>query len=270
MRRDGSKVAVITGAASGLGRAIALALGREVWTVVIADIDLEGAEETARAIRSAGGDAEVTHLDVRDAQAFEALAETVWDTHARCDLLVNNAGVASTGQIGEASLDDWRWCIDIDLYGPIHGCHAFAPRMKAQGWGHVVNVASIAAYALGARMGPYNVAKAGVVALSETLRAELLDHNVGVTVVCPGFFATNIAANMRVTHDREREKTDALIHSADLSAEQVAQRVLDAVRKNAPFVVTPRSAQVLFWLRRLLPARATEVMRQLLFKPPRE
>ncbi len=264
MRSDGERVAVITGGASGLGRALALALGQQAWTVVVTDIDEGGARDTLDALRGRGGEGISRALDVRDPEAFEALAEEVFGRWGRLDLLINNAGVAATGEVGKVSLEDWRWCLDIDLYGPIHGCHAFAPRMRAQGFGQIVNIASIAGFALGARMGPYNVAKAGVVALSETLRAELLGTGVGVTVVCPGFFATNIARNMRVTSDREREKTVALIEGSGLGADQVAARILAAARRNTPILVLPFDALVIFWLRRLFPARATEIMREMI------
>lgn len=259
-RSDGDKVAVTTGAGSGLGRALAVALGRRAWTVVITDVDMEGAAETQRLTRAAGGEASVKSLDVRDPEAFEALAQEVWEAHGRCDLLVNNAGVAVTGAVGKVSLDDWRWCLDIDLMGVVHGCHVFAPRMSRQGRGHIVNIASIAGYAMGVRMAPYNVAKAGVIALSETLRGELLGTGVGVTVVCPGFFKTSIAESMRFTDAREQERTHQLINGSGLGAEQVAGAILKAIDRNAPYLVLPRQAQVLFWMRRLLPARATELM----------
>ncbi len=190
----------------------------------------------------------------------EDFAAAVFGDQGRCDLIVNNAGVAATGRVGEATLEDWRWCVDIDLFGPIYGCHAFVPRMRDQGSGHVVNVASIAAYAQAPRMGPYNVAKAGVVALSETLRGELLGTGIGVTVVCPGFFKTDIASNMRYTDLKERDATERLVGGADMDAGNVASAVVNAVEQGKPFVVMPRMAQFLFWARRLLPARATELM----------
>lgn len=257
-RRDGLKVAVVTGAASGLGKALSLALGARNWTVYLADINLEGAQEVAAEVTSGGGEGIALRLDVRDAQAYEELAERIFEEQGRCDLVVNNAGVASAGAIGDVSLEDWRWCLDIDLYGPIHGCHAFAPRLKGQGFGHVVNVASIAGYAHAVRMGPYNVAKAGVIALSETLRAEMLDHGVGVTVVCPAFFPTNIARNMR-SHRGENKAAQKFLDRSRITADDVAQAILKAVQRNEPFVVVPREAQLIFLLRRLFPARASEI-----------
>ncbi len=258
-RRDGLKVAMVTGAGSGLGKALCKALGAQNWTVVATDINLEAAEATVVELRGLGGAGEAWELDVRDGEAQVALAQRVFEEYGRCDLVVNNAGVAVSGDIGEVSLDDWRWCVDIDLMGPVYGCHAFAPLMREQGYGHIVNIASIAGYAQAVRMGPYNVAKAGVIALSETLRAELLDTDVGVTVVCPAFFKTQIIQNMR-SPEHDKKMGQKFLDHASMTADDVAQGILQAVAKNEPFVVMPKQAQLLWWMRRLMPARATEVI----------
>jgi NAD(P)-dependent dehydrogenase (short-subunit alcohol dehydrogenase family) len=260
-RRDGLKVAMVTGAGSGLGRAVCLALGARNWTVYATDLRLEAAQETLALLRAKGGEGRAAALDVRDAAALEALAATIWEEQGRCDLVVNNAGVAVAGEVGKVSLEDWRWCLDIDLYGPIHGCHVFAPRLRAQGFGHIVNVASIAGIAHAVRMGPYNVAKAGVISLSETLRAELLGSGVGVTAVCPAFFPTNIAQNMRSHRDGERAAAQRFLDRATITADDVAAAILKAVERNEPYVIMPREAQLIFWLRRLFPAYTTELFR---------
>lgn len=258
------RVAVITGAGSGLGRALSVALGNQAWCVVCTDINEDGLQETMEQVRARGGEGACHVVDVCDAPAMMALADRVYEDWGRCDLLINNAGVASTGAIGEASLEDWRWCLEIDVMGVVHGCHAFVPRMKRQGFGHVVNVASIAGFAMGQRMGPYNVAKAGVIALSETLRAEFDGTGLGVTVVCPGFFKTNIADTMRFTNARERAATEKLVGGSSISAEEMAASILKAVRRNKPYVVAPFQAKVIFWLRRLMPAQASIVIQRLL------
>ncbi|MEO1292175.1 MAG: SDR family oxidoreductase [Pseudomonadota bacterium] len=255
------RVAAITGAASGLGRALAVEFARRGWRVALSDVNDEGGEQTLSIVRSVGGKGSYHHLDVTDAEAVEAFAEAVWAEWGRCDALINNAGVAAAGRIGEATLEDWRWCVDIDLFGPVYGCHVFVPRMRKQGSGHVVNIASIAAYAQAPHMGPYNVAKAGVVALSETLRGELLNTNIGVTVVCPAFFRTNIATTMRFTDPKELKTTERLVGGAQLDADEVAIAIIKAIEHNQPFVIMPAQARFLFWARRLLPARATELLR---------
>jgi len=258
MTRSGfGKVAAITGAGSGLGGALALALASHGWNVAVSDINMVGAQETVDALHGVGVEAFARSVDVTRPEDFEAWAEAIQAKWGRCDLLVNNAGVAAVGEIGEVSLEDWRWCVDVDLFGVVHGCHVFVPRMKAQGSGHVVNISSVAAYAMSAHMGPYNVAKAGVVALSETLRGEVKDAGIGVTVVCPAFFRTRLAETMRSSNDKIGGIARKLVESAGMSADTVAERIVDAVIHNKPYVVEPSVAQFMFVLRRLFPAKAS-------------
>ena len=254
------RVAAITGASSGLGRALAVELARRQYHIAIADVDADGAEETLCLIRAVGGEGFFAHVDVREPDAVADFAEQVFDRWGRCDLLVNNAGVGSSGKVGDVSLEDWRWCLDINLRGPIYGCHVFVPIMRRQGYGHIVNIASIAAYAQAPRMGPYNVSKAGVVALSESLRAELIGTGVGVSVVCPAFFPTNIAASMRFTDPREQASAQRFLSASSLSASKVAEAILEAVERNEPFVVLPATARFIFYTRRLFPALMTDLL----------
>src|SRR5262249_5674319 len=154
------------------------------------DVNLAAVEETARLARAAGAaDTKAMTCDVTKLAELEALAGAC---DGPVDLVVNNAGVSSGGAVGELPISDWRWTIEVDLFGVIHGCHVFVPRLRAQGHGHILNVASAAGLVSMPYMAPYNVAKAGVVALSETLDAELRGSGVGVTVLCPTFFQTNI------------------------------------------------------------------------------
>lgn len=257
------RVVAITGGGSGLGRALALAFAAARWDVALCDINEVGAASTAEQVQRLGVQATWRCVDVTDAEAVEAWASEVYARWGGCDALINNAGVAAIGSTGEVSLEDWRWCIDVDLFGVIHGCHSFVPRMKEQRRGHIVNIASIAAYALAGMMGPYNVAKAGVVALSETLRAELEPHDVAVTVVCPGFFRTHLGNTMRGPGGRLVERARRLVDEAPLSAESVAGSVLRAVEERRPYVVEPQEARAIFWLRRLLPAGATAIIQRL-------
>jgi NAD(P)-dependent dehydrogenase (short-subunit alcohol dehydrogenase family) len=265
-RRDGLKVAVVTGAASGLGKALALALARQGWTVVVADVDVAGGEEVARLVRGAGGEGVFEALDVRDVRAWERVAQDTAQRFGRGDLLVNNAGVASSGEVGKGNLDDWRWCVDIDLWGPIHGCHVFVPMMRRQGFGHIVNIASAAGFAHGVRMTPYNVAKAGVISLSETLRGEFYGTPLGVTVVCPSFFPTNIIRSMRATSEKEQGSAQKLLDRSKINADQVAAAILDAVERKRPYVILPLEAQAMFLMRRLFPAKASEFLAKAMAK----
>lgn len=256
-------VAVVTGAGSGLGRELALALGKRRFFVVLADIQEDDAKGVLEEVKQSGGEGEVVGLDVTDPEALVELASRVEAEHGGCDLLINNAGVAVSGKIGEIPVENWRWCVDVNLFGPVYGCHAFVPGMKKRGRGHVVNIASVAGYANAAKMGPYNTSKAAVISLSETLRAELEGTGVGVTVVCPGFFPTNIIRNMRPGSERERGSAQKLLDRSQLSAGEVASRILIAVDKSDPYLVLPRQAQVIFWLRRLFPAYTTTLLQKL-------
>ena len=241
---------IVTGAGSGFGRAIAVELSRRQGHLVLADIDLASTEETARLATAAGAaSTQVVRCDVTRLDEVEALASACEGT---VDLLVNNAGVASAGRVGELPIEDWRWTLDVDLYGVIHGCHVFVPRLRAQGRGHVLNVASAAGIASTPKMGAYNVAKAGVIALSETLAVELAGTSIGVTVLCPTFFQTNIARSGRFVEDRSREQAHRLIANGK-SAESVARAALASVERGELYALPMADARWLWRLKRLAP-----------------
>jgi len=168
------------------------------------------------------------------------------------DLVVNNAGVSSGGLIGELSVDDWRWTIEVDLFGVIHGCHVFVPRLRAQGHGHVLNVASAAGLLSAPRMAAYNVAKAGVVALSETLAAELSDTRIGVTVLCPTFFETNIVRSGRFTDAKTRTLADRLMTRAR-PVEEVVLAALASVNRGELYSLPMADARWMWRLKRAAP-----------------
>jgi NAD(P)-dependent dehydrogenase (short-subunit alcohol dehydrogenase family) len=225
---------VITGAGSGFGRALALHLARRGAALVLSDVDVPGCEETARLAIAAGAkSAKSVRCDVTKLAEVEALAAAC---DGGVDLVVNNAGVASGGAVGESSLDDWRWTIDVDLWGVIHGCHVFLPLLKKQGSGHVLNVASAAGLLSAPNMGAYNVAKAGVVALSETMAAELAKTKVGVTVLCPTFFRTNIAKNGRFADAKTRAAAEKLVDGGK-DADDIARAAIAAVEKRQLYCV---------------------------------
>ena len=172
--------AVITGAGGGLGRAIALELANHGASVVVSDIQAEGAEETAELLRARGAKAEVVPCDVTDRDAVFGLVDETVGRLGGIDLIVNNAGVAVGGPFDETSMEDWNWIVDINLWGVIYGCQAAIPKMKEQGHGYVLNVASAAGLLCPTAMSAYNVTKAGVVALSETLFAEYKSRGIRV------------------------------------------------------------------------------------------
>lgn len=253
MQIDTPGIAAITGGGSGFGKALCLHLASCGWRIAIADIDVDGAETTLTEVRAAGGDGCVTRVDTADESQVEKWADYVFDTYGACHFLANNAGVATAGDIGTGSLDDWKWLMGINLFGVIHGCHFFVPRMKEQDRGHILNVASIAAYACAPKMGAYNVSKAGVVALSETLAVELHDSPIGVSVLCPSFFKTNIANNARGSDPGSDRMAKKLVNESKISADWVVGKVLRAIEKSQLYIVPQADAKSMWRLRRFAP-----------------
>ena len=203
--------AVVTGGASGIGRSFCVALGKRRGSVLVADIDEAGARETASLVEAAGGKAAVVRCDTSKQADVQALPGEAESRFGGVDSVVNNAGVAVGGPFESIPIEDWEWLLRINLWGVIYGCYAFLPKFRAQGYGHVINVASVAGLLSAPRMAPYNVSKAGVVALSETLAVELKGDGVGMTVLCPSFTKTNIGKNSRTHDTRSRAVVDKLL-----------------------------------------------------------
>jgi NAD(P)-dependent dehydrogenase (short-subunit alcohol dehydrogenase family) len=243
---DGKKV-VITGAASGLGRALAVALARKGCRIGVVDIDLEGAEETLEMVVENGGSGEIYELDVRVVIDWEAMAGHFFETWGGVDILVNNAGVVSVGFVGDIPIEDWEWIFSINFWGMVYGCHTFIPRMKEQGGGYIVNVASAAGLLCMLEMAPYNTTKAAVIALSETLVSELAPFNIGVTAVCPMFFNTHLLDDMRYTDEFETEFAHTTFEYARMTADGVAQAVVKAVERRKLYIV-PQASGKMFWM----------------------
>jgi len=248
-----AKRAVITGAASGLGKSLATLLAGEGWRIGIVDINDAGARETLETVERAGGSGEVFHADVTVPEDVKAMADHFFDDWGGVDLLVNNAGVASVGFVGDIPLEDWRWVHDVNFWGMLYGCHEFIPRMKAQGGGHIVNVASSAGLLSCMEMAPYNTTKAAVISLSETLRAEAAPHNIGITVACPMFFNTNLLETARYTDDWEWDFFNRTFQYARMTSDEVARRIIAAVKKDKLYVVPQLSGKVWWLNKRLTP-----------------
>ena len=249
---DGKRV-VITGAASGLGRAMALVLARKGCRIGIADIDTDGAGETLGMVERAGGSGEVYELDVSQPGKVEAMADHFFASWGGVDLLVNNAGVVVTGYVGDIPLEDWEWLFGVNFWGMLYGCHSFIPRMKKQGGGYILNVASEGGIIFLPWMAPYNTSKAGIVSLSMTLKAELATEGIGVTVVCPAFFNTHLLDNMRYEDEFETEFAHATFEHARMTADEVAEAAIRAVEKGKLFCVPQPSAKIGWALERLNP-----------------
>lgn len=245
--------AVVTGAGGGLGRAVCLQLARRGARLVISDVHQARCEETARLVEAAGGQATPLLVDVSDAAQVEGMADEAERVLGRIDLVVNNAGVAGGGKIGDVSLDDWQWILRINLWGVIHGCHVFAPRLVRQRSGAILNVASLAGIACAPWMGSYNVSKAAVIALSETLCAEVAADNVRVTVLCPAFFKTNLLETMRVTEPQFRQLAEGAFASSTMTADEVAGAALRAVERGQLYCLPMREGRLAWRLKRLMP-----------------
>ena len=250
--------AVVTGAGSGIGRAFSEELAHRGGAVVCADINLDTAQETVDRITRAGGRAWAVQCDVSVQDQVEALAEQADALLPEpVNLVINNAGVGVGGKpIGEISLDDWHWTMGINLWGVIHGCHVFAPRLKAQGYGGIINVASSASFAAGPLMGPYNVTKAGVLALSETLAAETSGTGVNVTVLCPTVVNTNIFTSGRIDAG-VTPLMNKIVELTGVSAEGVALTTLKALDRGQLYVLPQLDARMIWRAKRYLPATYT-------------
>ncbi|MGV9930309.1 SDR family oxidoreductase [Streptomyces olivaceoviridis] len=254
--RFAGQLVLVTGAGSGIGRATAFAFAEAGARVIAVDRDAEAAARTAELSRLAGApDAWAEPADVSDEQAMEKLAEKVHDEHGVLDVLVNNAGIGLSGSFFATTTDDWRKVLDVNLWGVIHGCRLFGARMaeRDQG-GHIVNVASAAAYQPSRVLPAYSTSKAAVLMLSECLRAELAAQGIGVTAVCPGFVNTSITSTARFAgvdeeeQRRRQQRTARLYGLRNYPPEKVADAILDAVADNravAPVTPEARGARLL-------------------------
>lgn len=236
---------MITGAGSGLGREIALRWAREGWRLALADVNEAGLEESLRLVRAAGGDGFTRRCDVRDYSQLTALAQACDEQFGGIDVIVNNAGVASGGFFGELSLEDWEWQISINLMGVVKGCKAFLPLLE-KSRGRIVNIASMAALMQGPGMSNYNVAKAGVVALSESLLVELRQLGVRVHVVCPSFFQTNLLDSFRGPTPAMKEQVGRLLESSPISAAEIADYIHAEMARDS-FMILPHEMGRMAW-----------------------
>lgn len=260
-RRSHGANAVVTGAGSGIGRAFAVELARRGGRVVCADIDPVRAKETVSLVVQAGGEGLDIACDVSEEEQVRELASSAekWFGEA-VSLVINNAGIGAGGNvIGATSQRDWEATLAVNLWGVIYGCEVFVPRLRARGSGGVINVASAASFGAAPRMGAYNVSKAGVLALSETLSAELSGTGVGVTVLCPTFVKTNIVDNPHIEESAAKLATN-LMKWTGVSPESVARKTLDANDRGQLHVLPQIDAKILWLFKRAVPASYTRAL----------
>ena len=264
-KRSRGAAAVITGGGSGIGAAFATELARRGGRIVCSDVDENAARATADAIIEDGGSALAVQCDVTRIDDVQRLA-----TEAQAwfggppTLVINNAGVGAGGTpIGETSLDDWSWVLGINLWGPINGCHVFTPILREASGGGIINVASAAAFGAAPGMAAYNVSKAGVLSLSETLAAELSGTGVGVTVLCPTFVKTNILVSGgnsgRIT-EQSTQLADRLMRWTGFSPERVARMCLDTHDRGGLYCMPQPDARIGWGIKRFTPTVYTRAV----------
>ncbi|TDH50291.1 SDR family oxidoreductase [Mycobacterium eburneum] len=255
------QLVVITGAGSGIGRQTALAFAREGAEIVLSDVNLASAKETAALIAEAGGTAHAYQLNVADEAAVLAHADEVLTAHGVPDVLVNNAGIGQAGRFLATPAEDFKRVLDVNLYGVVHGCRAFASAMASRGLGgHIVNLSSMAAYSPAQGLSAYATSKSAVFMFSDCLRAELAGSGVGVSTICPGVVHTNIIRSSVVSglpeQDAQRKlaRVDRAYRLRRYGPDKVAKRIVKAVKNNQQVVPVTTEAHLQYRLNRLAPA----------------
>ena len=247
------KIAIVTGGASGIGRALARGLAARGAEVVLADLQIDAALGAAAEITAAGGKAAAHHLDVRDGEAVQRLVERVAAERGRLDYMFNNAGIAVFGEFRDLPSADWKRMLDINVYGVFAGTAAAYAVMIRQGAGHIVNTASLAGLIPSPGLAAYAASKHAVVGLSVSLRAEAAAYGVKVSAVCPGFIRTPLLDSKSVGMPKE-SKLMAQVHRIALAPEVCAAQVLEGVAKNKAIIAITGHAKLMWALARYVPA----------------
>jgi len=255
------KVAIVTGAASGLGKTLGESLAASGAFVVLADVNTDGVQEVAAGIRGKGQNAAAATVDVTDFEAVKGWVERTVEEHGRLDYLFNNAGILIFGEARDCSIEDWRSVIDLDLYGVVNGVVAAFPLMVEQGFGHIVNTASVEGLAPFPVMGSYVASKYGVVGLSHALRAEGAALGVKVSVACPGYVTTKIIETSKMVKIDRGKILASLTDSMGVSPEECVSRILRGVERNRATIVIGWWAKILWRLQRLSPGLVYWIMR---------
>lgn len=260
MKQLAGRVAVITGAASGIGRATARHLARERCRLALSDLNLEGLAQLQNELQQQGVEVMVASVDVANAEAVETFAMQVAQRFGQVDIVINNAGVAYTDPVEKADLQNMHWLMNINFWGVVHGCRAFLPYLRQRPEASLVNISSIFAMVSYPTQAIYNASKAAVRGFSDALRVELRDSNVLLTCVHPGGVKTNIVRNARIG-DLSRVADNALDYANDFEAiagstpEQAAAAIVGAIQSRKPRLLIGVDARLMDILYRLWPSR---------------
>lgn len=269
LRTYAGAAAIVTGGASGIGRALSIELARRGGAVIIADKQGDLAAATAAAIQASGGMAEAYTLDVRDAAAVEAIVQSVFRSHGRLDYLFNNAGIGVGGETHLHTVETWDRIIDINLKGVVYGVQAAYPIMREQGFGHIVNTASLAGLVAMPGMAAYTATKHAVVGLSKSLRIEAAAAGVRVSALCPGVIRTPILKGggvLGVMHGVSQSSVDKLMNLLrPMDPAAFARQVLDDVARNRAIITVPRWWRLFWWQHRFMPTAVQSAIDRRIF-----
>jgi NADP-dependent 3-hydroxy acid dehydrogenase YdfG len=254
------KVSIVTGAGSGIGRALAEELSRRDAIVILADINSQQINEVAGAIAGSGYRVEALPVDVSNYNAVKKLVHDTVAQHGRLDFLFNNAGIAVGGEVRDCAIDDWRNVLDVNLHGVIYGIDAAYPIMVEQGFGHIVNTASIEGLLPFPGSASYVASKYGVVGLSNALRIEGADLGVNVSVVCPGYIKTAIFRSAKLIKMDREKLLDSLPERLGITPDECASVILHGVERNQAIIVVTWFAKILWLLQRLSPGLIRWIM----------
>lgn len=246
------KYVVVTGGASGLGLAIAKKWGLAGAKICLADINESAAEQALAELKALNIDGQYIHCDVTKVKDIQQLKSTLLTLWPQVDLVVNNAGVASADKLEQESISQWQWVLEINLLSIVKMNQVFIPLFKQQGQGYFINVASQAGLTPIPFMASYNASKAAVVSLSETMHLELADDNIGVSVLCPGFFKTNLGDSLKTKLASMAKMLSKVFDKAQITSEQVANQTFEAVATNRFLILTHPEGKKIFRLKQWL------------------
>lgn len=265
LKRFTKRRVLVTGGASGLGKAIVEQFAELGWKIAVVDINLEGAEAVADAANKRGAEAIALYCDIGKDEDFINISETIKERWDGLDIIINNAGIATTGMMVDCTSEQWDRAINLNLNSVFRGCHFWLPLISENGPGHVVNTASFAGIAQAPSMISYNVSKAGVIALSETLRAELGYRNIGVSVICPAFFKTNLLDSMSPSESGVKPLVEKWMKESKIDATDIANDVLKGIETNQLMVISHDYARNAYRFKRFFPKT---YMKQLIKRVP--